>query len=513
MHIVHITSELAPIAKVGGLADVIHGLSQELKKLGHTVEILLPKYDCLHYEMLTNLKVEHRELWSFDGPYRFNNTIWSANADGLRVLLIEPHHPHYFFSRGTIYGCSDDIDRFAYFSRTAMEYLYKSGKMPDVIHAHDWPTALTAVLYKEMYAKLGLRTQGIVFTLHNIEHQGKCLPQHLTRIGLQGEDYLFPEKMQDPSSFRDLNLLKGGIVYADKITTVSPSYEKEIQTPEGGCGLQEVLHLHKQKLVGILNGIDEKIWNPEKDPHLVCSYPSHEIDEKTLPLVLAGKKENKRFLRTHLRLKESDAPLIASVTRLVPQKSPKLIAHAIEKTLKEGGQFVLLGSSPIPSIHQEFETLRARLLHNENVAILLDRDEALAHQIYAAADLFIIPSLFEPCGLTQLIALRYGTIPIARMIGGLADTVFDVDNSSKPLEERNGFTFDFPDTSGVNLALERAIGCYKQQEKKWGSLIINGMKKDYSWKREALNYQSLYETLNAPALKPVKAKEKRLKSA
>lgn len=495
MDIVHIASELAPIAKVGGLGDVVYGLCKELSRLGHNVEVILPKYDCLHFELLKDLKVEYRELWSYDGPDRFNNTIWSAHVNGLKILLIEPHHPQHYFSRGMIYGCSDDIDRFVYFSRAAMEYLYKSGKNVDTIHVHDWATALVPVLYKEMYSKLGYQTQGTVLTIHNIEHQGKCLPQNLTRAGLHAENYLSFDKMQDTVSFYDVNLLKGGIVYADKITTVSPSYEKEIQTFEGGFGLQDALSAHRHKLTGILNGIDEDFWNPEKDAHLVHKYPVHGVTEEKLPLTLEGKKENKRFLRTHLRLKDSDAPIVAAVTRLVPQKSPELIKFALKRTLEKGGQFILLGSTPIPSIHQEFEALQADLSGNENVAILLDKDEALAHQIFAAADMFIIPSLFEPCGLTQLIALRYATVPIVRLTGGLSDTVFDVDTSVKPVNERNGFAFDLPDTKGVDRALTRALDCYRQQKQKWNSLLLQGMRQDNSWKHAALEYLSVYKAL------------------
>src|SRR5690349_13518310 len=198
MHIVHIASELAPIAKVGGLGDVIHGLSKELQSAGHTVEILLPKYDCLHYEGLKDLKVAFRELWVLEGTHRYNNTIWSARIDGLNVILIEPHHPQYYFTRGMIYGCHDDIDRFIYFSKVAMEYLFKAGKAPDVIHVHDWPTALAAVLFKDVYQPLGYQGKGTVLTLHNMEHQGKCQPFNLSKIGLPGESYLAPDKMQDP---------------------------------------------------------------------------------------------------------------------------------------------------------------------------------------------------------------------------------------------------------------------------------------------------------------------------
>ncbi len=494
MYIVHIASELAPVAKVGGLADVLYGLSKEQVRLGHTVEIILPKYDCMHFDQLQNLKVEFRELWSFDGPDRYNNTIWSANIDGLRVLLVEPHHPQYFFSRGVIYGCHDDIDRFTYFSRTAIEYLFKAGKQPDILHVHDWPTAAVPLLYKEMYTALGYKVGGTVLTIHNMEHQGRCHPSILNRIGLRGENYLSPDKMQDPSMPNLLNLLKGGIETADRVTTVSPNYEKEVQTPEGGFGLQDVLVQNRRKLKGILNGIDEEFWNPELDRFLIEKYATHALtSEAQVEQMLERKAENKKQLRTHLGLKNDNAPIVAAVTRLVPQKGPHLIKHALTRTLGKGGQFVLLGSSPIPAMHQEFEELQRHYQESGQAAVLLDKDEALAHLIFAAADMLIIPSLFEPCGLTQMIALRYGTVPIARRTGGLADTVFDVDTSLKPLLERNGYTFDFPDAEGVNWALDRALHDFKSERKKWLALLMHGMRVDFSWKHAAPEYLSLYQ--------------------
>ena len=496
MYIVQIVTELCPVARVGGLADVIYGLSKELSKQGHQIEIILPKYDILNYSELKNLKVEYREIWSFEGMNRYNNTVWSANFDGLKLLLIEAHHPLYYFGRGVIYGCHDDIDRFTYFSRAAMEFLFKANKQPDAIHVHDWPTALIPVLYKDVYQPLGYKAGVTVLTIHNMEHQGRCQPLNLSRVGLRGDSYLSPDKMQDPHLDGHVNLLKGGIIYADKITTVSPNYEKEIQTSEGGFGLEDVLVSNRKKLRGILNGIDEDFWNPEKDQHLVKKYSTHNINENTLINVLEAKKENRRYLRQRLRLKEADVPLIASVTRLVPQKSPELIKYALQSALKKGGQFVLLGTTPIASIQKEFETLQEILKGNENAVVLLDKDEALAHQIYAAADLFIIPSLFEPCGLTQLIALRYATVPIARLTGGLVDTVFDIDTSSCAIEERNGFTFDFPDHKGVDWALTRAIHCFKYEPNKWKSIILNGVQQDFRWKHSVTEYLSLYRDLS-----------------
>lgn len=507
MYIVQIVTELCPVARVGGLADVIYGLSKELSKQGHQIEIILPKYDCLNYGALKNLKVEFRELWSFEGTSRYNNTIWSAEIDGLKLLLVEPHHPQYYFGRGVIYGCHDDIDRFIYFSRTAIEFLYKSGRAPDVIHVHDWPTALVPVLYKDMYQPLGYQAGGTVLTIHNMEHQGRCQPFNLSRSGLRGDRYLAPDKMQDPYSLNLINLLKGGIEFADKITTVSPNYEQEIQTPHGGFGLEETLISNRTKLKGILNGIDEDFWNPEKDPHLVQKYSTYAIDNDKLPHVLKAKKENKHHLCLHLGIKETDAPLVGSVTRLVPQKNPDLIKYALYQTLDKGGQYVLLGTAPSLSVQKEFEALHEELKNNDNAAIVLDNDEALAHQIFASADMFMIPSLFEPCGLTQLISLRYGTVPIARLTGGLVDTVFDMDTSSRPMEMRNGFTFDFPDRQGIDWALSRAFDCFKLQPQKWKSLILNGTHQDFSWRHSASEYLSLYRDLGKAEKKSVKQEE------
>ncbi len=488
MHVIHIASELAPIAKVGGLADVVFGLARETQKKGHTVEILIPKYDCLDYTALQNLKPVFRELWSFEGPNQYHNTIWSAQVQGLNVLLLEPHHPGYYFSRGSIYGFPDDVDRFIYFSRAALEFLYKSGKNPDIIHIHDWPTALVAPLYKEMYIPLGFRTKGIVQTIHNLEHQGKCSVQNLTRAGLRGEDFLTPAKMQDPLSPSNLNLLKGGIEYSDFVTTVSPTYEKEIKTAEGGCGLHLLLAKHSNKLKGILNGIDFDYWNPATDPLLPSKY-----DLKT---VQKGKAESKAELRKKFGLKESKGPLVCAISRLVAQKGPEMMIYGLKKTVEKEGQFVLLGTPATPEMGTQFKTLQKEYSKNKNTVIHLEYDESLAHLIYAASDMILIPSIFEPCGLSQMIGLRYGCVPLVRYTGGLADSVFDVETSKKPENERNGFVFDFPDSSGVDWALDRSLKYYKDAAK-WATIVEQGMKCDYSWSRSADAYLEIYNQLSA----------------
>ncbi len=487
MRIVHICSEIAPIAKVGGLADVVYSLSKALIAEGHQVDVILPKYDCLDYSSLKNLKIASRDLWSYEGYQRFNNTIWHAELDKINIYLLEPHHPSCYFSRGNIYGCPDDVERFGYFSRAALEYLYKSEIQPDALHLHDWPSSLAAVLYKDMYVPLGMNKTRIVMTIHNMQHQGRSSPDILSKVGLLSESYLTPECFLDPIFPLTINLLKGGIEYADAVTTVSPTYEREILTTEGSFGLFQTLKRNQNKISGILNGIDLDTWNPATDSHLVQQYQIG-----SLPRIRQeAKVENRRSLQAHCGLKEIAAPCVACITRLVPQKGPELIREALLRTLELGGQFILLGSSPIEEINQEFLNLQKQL-KDENVAIILNYNEALAHIIYAAADMLVIPSIFEPCGLTQMIALRYGTVPIVRKTGGLADTVFDVETSNAPLDKRNGFSFDTPDAREMKETLDRAFHCMQNQPKVWEMLIENGMRMDFSWDISAKAYLEVY---------------------
>jgi starch synthase len=495
MHIVHIASELAPIAKVGGLADVLLGLSRELSWKGHDVDIILPKYDCMNSHEIRDLSIENPNLLSYYDGTLHPNSIWVGWVENLKVYFVDPHHPRFFFNRGCFYGCEDDIDRYLYFSRAAMEFLYKKHLKPDVVHLHDWQTAAIAPLYKDIYHGMGFRTK-IVFTIHNLEYQGKCSPGDIDRIGLKPATYLQPDKLQDPVYPRDINLLKGALVFSDYITTVSPTYAKEVRTPEGGRGLDSVLNQYKDKFRGILNGLDYSYWNPEIDRLLPVHFSPREVPENKQDHATIDKKGFiKKTLRERLMLAEEHMPIVGCITRLVPQKGIEMIKHALPYTLAKGGQFVLLGSSPIQSINAEFHELKRFYMDHPHVHINLYHNEELAHLIYAASDMFIVPSIFEPCGLTQLIALKYGAVPIVRRTGGLADTIFDVDNSGKPLEETNGYTFDLPDNSGLESAMDRAIEGWFRHPDKWRKLMINGMKIDYSWNRPSNHYLDIYAHL------------------
>lgn len=494
MHIINIASELAPIAKVGGLADVLLGLSRELSWKGHDVDIIIPKYDCMDTNGIRDLGIFNDSLLSYyDGEW-FPNTIWKGWVENLKVYFIEPRHPAHFFHRGCFYGCEDDIARYLYFSRAALEFISKDGLHPEIIHLHDWQSAVIAPLYYDIYQKQGFKGPKIVFTIHNIEYQGHCAKHDLDKIGLNGSDYLVPEKLQD-SKYKDaINLLKGALLYADFITTVSPSYAKEVLTPAGGRGLDETLNQCKNKFCGILNGIDYSYWNPEIDRYLPAHFSPRELPENKKDHNTLDKKAYiKNMLRERLFLSEEHRPVLGCVARLVPQKGIELIKHALHHTLKKGGQFILLGSSPIQSIANEFQELKRRFYDHPHVHLILHHNEELAHMIYAASDMFIVPSLFEPCGLTQMIALKYGAVPIVRKTGGLADTIFDVDFSGKPFEETNGYVFEYPDFNGVESALDRAFECWFHQPDKWRKLMVNGMKVDFSWNRPSNEYLEVYK--------------------
>lgn len=496
MYIVHIATEIAPLAKVGGLADVILGLCRELSWKGHDVDIIIPKYDCMDSEQIRDISIDQKDLMSYYQGEWYSNTVWMGWVENLKVYFIEPHHPRFFFNRGCFYGCDDDIDRFLYFSRAAAEFLYKKPLEPNIIHLHEWQTAIIAPLLKDMYYKLGYTKPKTVFTIHNMEYQGLCHPTDLDKIGLDGKAYLKPNKLQDNHIADHINLLKGGIVYADYVTTVSPNYAKEVLTPIGGKGLESTLNQYKSKFCGILNGIDYSYWNPEIDRFLPAHYsprelPANKKDRNTLD----KKGFIKKILREKLVLAEDHRPIVGCITRLVPQKGIDLIKHVIKHIVDKRGQFILLGSSPIPSISAEFHQLKHEYIEHPHIHLSLYHQEELAHMIYAGCDMLIVPSLFEPCGLTQMIALKYGTVPIVRRTGGLADTIVDIDQSTKPLDERNGYLFDTPDAAGIDSAMDRAIHCWFDEPDKWRHLMLNGMKIDFSWNRPSNQYLEIYKKL------------------
>ncbi|XP_020109213.1 starch synthase 3, chloroplastic/amyloplastic isoform X2 [Ananas comosus] len=446
MHIVHVSVEMAPIAKVGGLGDVVTSLSRAVQDLGHTVDIILPKYDILN---LSNVKDFHfRRSFAWGG---MEIKVWFGKVEGLSVYFLEPLNG--MFSVGCVYGRHNDAERFGFFCHAALEFLLQSGSRPDILHCHDWSSAPVAWLFKENYLQYGLSNARVVFTIHNLEFG-------IHQIG---------RAMQA----------------ADMATTVSHTYSREVSG-------NPAISPHLYKFHGILNGIDPDIWDPCNDQYIPVPYTPENVVE--------GKRAAKEALQQKLGLKRSDEPLVGIITRLTVQKGIHLIKHAIGRTLERNGQVVLLGSAPDPRIQNDFVNLKNELQssHNNSARLCLTYDEPLSHLIYAGADMILVPSIFEPCGLTQLIAMRYGSIPVVRRTGGLYDTVFDVDNDKERARavglEPNGFSFDGADTSGVDYALNRAITAWYDAREWFNSLYRRVMEQDWSWNRPALDYLELYHS-------------------
>uniref|UniRef100_A0A0D3GX46 starch synthase n=1 Tax=Oryza barthii TaxID=65489 RepID=A0A0D3GX46_9ORYZ len=405
IHIVHIAVEMAPIAKVGGLADVVTSLSRAIQELGHHVEVILPKYNFMNQSNVKNLHV--RQSFSLGGT---EIKVWFGLVEDLSVYFLEPQNG--MFGGGWVYG-GNDAGRFGLFCQSALEFLLQSGSSPHIIHCHDWSSAPVAWLYKEHYAESRLATARIIFTIHNLEFGAHFIGKAMT--------------------------------YCDKATTVSHTYSKEV----AGHG---AIAPHRGKFYGILNGIDPDIWDPYTDNFIPMHYTSENVVE--------GKNAAKRALQQRFGLQQTDVPIVGIITRLTAQKGIHLIKHALHRTLERNGQVVLLGSAPDPRIQSDFCRL-ADSLHGENHG-----------RIYAGSDFILVPSIFEPCGLTQLVAMRYGSIPIVRKTGGLYDTVFDVDHDKDRARvlglEPNGFSFDGADCNEQSLlGLKPAVGSTPSAKGSW----------------------------------------------
>jgi starch synthase len=446
LRVAHVASEMAPFAKVGGLGDVVLGLCRELQQQGHQPMVLLPLYGCLDRSVLAPLKPCHQDD---------EITVWSSSYEGLPLYFVDPRQDH--FRRPTIYGWPDDVERFAHFTQGAWSWL--SQQPIDLIHCHDWQTACMAHLAKDRCPTL--------LTLHNIDYQGACAPEQLEPLGLEEED----------------NCLRVGIRNAGHVTAVSPTYTREIQTPLGGRGLDQLLLARGPALSPVLNGIDTVYWNPTTDPLLPVRYDGD---------CAAFKKGNRAQLCQQLSLRlDLKRPLVGMVARLVPQKGIDLLPRTFERVLELGGQMILLGTSPIPQVQQQFEALQEQYQECPDIHLHLEHDEPTAHRIFAASDLFLVPSLFEPCGLTQLISLHYGALPLVRRTGGLADTVFDLEQES----DGNGFVFEEPTSEALLTALERAFNRYQQTPEDWGRWVQQAMAQDVGWTRSAATYAALYKSL------------------
>jgi len=480
-----VASECAPVAKVGGLADVVFGLSRELEIRGNAVEIILPKYDCMRYDHVWGMQVAWKHLAVPWGGGGIDCTVWFGFVHGRKCFFIEPHCREGFFERGAFYGFSDEADRFAFFTKAALEFMLKSDKRPDIIHTHDWQTALLPVLLYEVYAHAGMPHQRVCHTIHNFKHQGVAGSHLLWAAGLLDPGkYMSGDRLGDDFDPNTANFTKGAIAYSNFVTTVSPHHAWEARHSDQGHGLGHALFMYQDKFRGVLNGIDYEMWNPEID-RLIAH-----------PFTAAGfefKRTNTVGLRHRLMLQESEKPVIAYVGRLDPQKGLHLIRHALFHCIHNGAQFVLLGSGSEHAINHDFHQLKYHLNENPDCHLEIGYNEELAHLVYAGADFVIVPSAFEPCGLTQMIAMRYGTVPVVRSVGGLRDTVFDWDHSDRPRSERNGFLFEHLDARGIESALDRALGLWHGNRAAFEELATNCMACDYSWNHPGREYVSIYE--------------------
>jgi len=483
MRIVFATAEVSPIAKTGGLGDVCGSLPKALAKLGHEVVIFLPYYR------------QARHWFEKNGvtPYQLMPTVtiawanWIAEATFLRATLPGTEIPlvlvanDFFFERDQIYaradvGFDDFLLRYTFFSRAVIRGCELLDLQPDILHAHDWHTSLLP-----LYLDSGLRGDPhfaktrSVYTIHNLNYQGVAGPDAFGLTGLHSR-YWAPDALEH---FGTLNPMKGGILFADQVTTVSPTYSYEIRTSELGAGLDGVLRAMSYKLTGILNGIDAEEWDPASDPLLPANYDADTLKDKA---------KNKRALVKEAGLKFSaKAPLIAAVSRLVGQKGFQLLIPMLERLLAAGAQVALLGSGE-PELEQALEEIASR--HPNQCRVWIGFDNALAHRIYAGADMLLMPSIYEPCGLNQMYALRYGTVPIVRLTGGLADTVVPFDGTN--LEQANGFGFVAVHPVELYLATWVAMLNFKNGDV-WKSLQANGMTTDFSWERSAREYERIYQ--------------------
>ena len=469
LRILFVSAEAAPYAKVGGLADVAGSLPQALAELGHDVRLALPLHGTID-----------RARWAIAGPVRTlevpfgtrsaSVAVHEAERADVRVLFYD--NPE-LLGRGKVYGEPDDARRFALFCRAVCEDAAGGEWRPDLVHAHDWHTALIPQLLKQAFVAQ-LPNTGSVFTIHNLAYQGTTKEHVLRLVGLK-EDRLLIEKKRFG---KQIDPLARGIAFADAVSTVSERYAEEILTPEFGEGLAELLEERHSDLYGIVNGIDVGLFDPSTDKSLVANYG---VDD------LEGKALCKESLQEESGLAvDARAPLCGVIGRLVEQKGIDILTPVAPEILRTGAQIVVLGTGE-PSYEATWRELAAR--HRGNLSLTLRFDAALAQRIYAGSDMFLMPSRFEPCGLGQLISFRYGTVPVVHAVGGLADTVRDAD-----AERRSGTGFSFREYAAAPLAdaVRRALRAYRD-EVRWDALRERVMRLDHSWNASAERYVEMYE--------------------
>lgn len=477
MKILFAASEAAPFAKTGGLGDVAYALPKELVKKGVDIRVVLPFYstipqkykdmatDVLHF----NVKVGWKEVYC---------GIKTLDLDGVTYYFIDNQD---YFNRPSLYGYWDDGERFGYFSMAIIEMMEKIGFIPDVLHVNDWQTAMVPALLVDKYHWIdAYRSIRKVLTIHNILFQGVYDPVILGSVFGTGMN-IFHEA--GVAYYDQVNFMKGGINFSDIVTTVSPSYANEIQTPEFGVGLEGTLQYNSWKVRGIINGIDYDINDPSSDERIPYHYSIEE---------LSGKQDNKKALQERVGLLVDESiPVMAAVSRLTDQKGFQLVQEKMEELLNTRDvQVIILGTGDAQYEHS-FSYFQSK--YPDKMRAIIDFDVELAQQIYAGADIFLMPSAFEPCGLSQMISMRYGTLPLVHETGGLRDTVVPYNFATG---EGTGFSFN--GFNGYNLlgTIYRALDAYEKQPKAWEQLMKQAMEVDFSWNQPAEKYLEIYQSLS-----------------
>lgn len=469
-----VSSEGVPFAKTGGLGDVIGSLPKNLVKEGIDARVIIPMYKTIPAELRNKIKYKANINVKVGWRNQYCGILESTH-NGVKFYFIDNE---YYFGRDGLYGYMDDAERFTFFCRAVLEILPHIDFFPDIIHCNDWHSGMIPVFLKDKYChQKPYRNIRTLFTIHNLQYQGIFPKSILSELLELSDEYFTSDKLEFHGN---INFLKGGLVYSDLISTVSPTYANEIQYPYLGENLDGFLTARSHDISGILNGIDYDEYNPSEDPCIFSKYNMESLEKKA---------ENKLMLQKQLGLDISeDIPLIGLVSRLVPPKGLDLITSVFNEIIDTGAEFVLLGTGDYQ--YESYFAEKARY-YNKRVSANIMFDNTLAHRIYAGADMFLMPSRFEPCGLGQIIALRYGTVPIVHETGGLKDTI-------QPYNEftgsGNGFSFSLFNEQDMLDAVKRAVGFYKNKSV-WNKLMQSALSCDFSWGKSAKKYIEVYSSL------------------
>lgn len=476
-NILFIASESVPFIKTGGLADVVGSLPKSFNKDEFDCRVIIPKYKCMKEKFLGDLEYVTHFYMNLAWRTQYVG-IFKTVYDGVTVYFIDNE---YYFSGDKPYGdICYDIEKFAFFSRAALSILPVVGFRPDIIHCHDWQTGLVPVYLKDSFSQ-GDFYRGIksVMTIHNLKFQGIWDAKTVRDIAGLSDYYMTSDKLR---CYNDANLLKGGIVYADIVTTVSNTYAEEIKTPFYGEKLDGLMRARSNCLYGIVNGIDYDEYNPETDPYITNNYNIDNFRKE--------KKVNKRQLQQDLGLEVNDKKfMIGLVSRLTDQKGLDLISYVMDELCQEDIQFVVLGTG-----EERYENMFRHFdwKYGNKVSANIYYSEEMSHRIYASCDAFLMPSLFEPCGLSQLMSLRYGTVPIVRETGGLKDTVEPYNEYES---KGTGFSFANYNAHEMLNTIRYAIHVFYNKKREWNKIVDRGMAQDFSWKTSAKKYEDIYRKL------------------